>query len=103
MIDWIDIASIVFISVTMNHLGLIGEIEHIYGHRLKIVDCPKCAAFWLTTVYGLWGMKSFYGEILTLLAVSFLASYSAIWLELIEGIIDNLYKKIYDTIYPTDD
>ena len=98
---WIDIASIVFISVTMNHLGLIGEIEHIYGHRLKVVNCPKCLAFWLTTIYGLCGIQSFYGEFARLLAVSFLASYSAIWLELFEGFIDTLYNKVYEKIYRT--
>ena len=99
----LDIASIVFISVTMNHLGLIREIEHIYGYRLKVINCPKCLAFWLTTIYGLWGIHSFYGEFARLLAVSFLASYSAIWLELFEGFIDTLYQKLYDKIYPTED
>ena len=35
------------------------------------------------------------------LAISSLASYAAIWIELFEGYIDTLYKKLYDKIYPT--
>lgn len=99
---WIDIACIVFVCVTMNHLGLIGEIEHIYGHRLKVVNCPKCATFWATLLYCLWGISSFYGDIILVLAISFLASYIAIWLELLEGIIDTLYNKVYEKIFATD-
>ena len=38
-----------------------------------------------------------------LLAISILSSYIAIWLELLEGIIDKLYSYIYGKIYPTAD
>lgn len=100
--NWLDIASIVFVSVTANHLGLIGEMEHIYGHRIKVLNCPKCLSFWLTAIYGLWGTGPSYGEFARLFAISFLASYSSIWLELIEALIDNIYNKIYDKIYPTE-
>ena len=99
---WIDIASIVFICVTMNHLGLIEEIEHIYGHRIKVLNCPKCATFWLTTAYGLWVIHPFYDEIISVLAVSFLASYVALWVELLEGFIDTLYLKLYGKITSAD-
>lgn len=37
------------------------------------------------------------------LVISSIASYAAIWLELFEGYIDTLYKKLYDKIYPTTD
>lgn len=96
---WVDIASIVFVCVTMNHLGLIGEIERVIGKRLIVLNCPKCASFWLTFAYGLWGIRFFYGEFPKVLAVSFLASYCAIWLELFEGFIDTIYLKIYEKIY----
>jgi hypothetical protein len=99
MIDWIDIASIVFASVTANHLDLIKAFEEILGRELPVINCVKCCSFWAVLIYTLFATH----DVIMSLAVSFLASYSAIWLELIEGIIDNLYKKIYDTIYPTDD
>ena len=97
--NWIDIASIVFACVTANHLGLIGEIERITGKRLIVLNCPKCASFWLSLTYGLWGIDSFYGEFPKVLAISFLCSYLAIWLELLEGYIDTLYLKLYEKIY----
>jgi len=40
---------------------------------------------------------------LQILAAAFLSAWSAIWLDLLMGIIDQLYTKLYDTIYPTAD
>lgn len=102
--DWMDIACIIFSAVTMNHLGLIGEIERIIGNRIPIIDCQKCATFWMTLCYGI-GKMGFSGipKIPLVLAISFMASYVAIWIELLEGYIDTLYTKLYDKIYPTAD
>ena len=98
--DWIDIASIVFVSVTMNHLGLIAAIEAVIKHKLPIVNCPKCLTCWSVLAYMVVTAHS----IVTSLAISFLASYIAIWLELFEGFIDSLYMKLYEKIYSdTDD
>lgn len=99
--DWSGIAGIVFICVTMNHLGLIGKLEEIMG-KLPIFNCAKCSTFWATMAFGLLDVKSFRG-IISVLAISFLASYLAIWLELIEGCIDTLYLKLYGKIYETSD
>lgn len=96
--NWIDIASIVFVCVTMNHLGLISKIEQLIRKRLPIVNCQKCGSFWATLIYSLWGMTDFYKEFPIVLAISFFASYTAIWLELIEACIDKLYLRIYETI-----
>jgi hypothetical protein len=102
--EWIDVASIVFVCVTMNHLGLIGEIEKIWGKAIPILNCPKCATFWVTLCYGMWKMGFFeIPKIPLLLATSFLASYAALWLELFEGYIDSLYMKLYGKIYETSD
>ena len=95
---WIDIVSIVFVCVTMNHLGLIGKLEEIWG-KLPILDCPKCSTMWCTLVYTEWVFGI--SDIPLMLAISFLASYSALWLELLEGYIDTLYLKLYDKIYNT--
>lgn len=98
---WTDIASIVFVCVTMNHLGLIKAIEEKTDKELLILNCPKCSVFWGTLAYQLLTLHN----PLTSLAVSFLASYMAIWLELFEGFIDTLYLKLYEKIYTdnTDD
>lgn len=102
--NWIDIASIVFVCVTMNHLGLVGKIEEAMGKPIPVLNCSKCASYWLTLAYfmGKMGYLIFL-QIPLVLAVSFLASYSALWLELLEGFIDTLYLKLYDKIYQTKD
>jgi hypothetical protein len=94
---WIDIASIVFVCVTMNHLGLIKVIEKKTETELPIIDCPKCSTFWCALFYSVLSSR----QVLMPLAISFLASYTAIWLELLEGFIDTLYLKLYDKIYET--
>ena len=95
---WIDIASIVFVCVTINHLGLVNAIEDIVRHKLPVLNCPKCISFWSVLIYGVWEVG--FSDIPLILAISFLASYIAIWVELTEGLIDTLYLKIYEKIYP---
>ena len=109
--NWSDIACIVFVAVTINHLGLIAAIEQVIGRGLPIVHCPKCLSFWLVMICGTFNVQSsmFNGQcsmvnvqcFISLLALSLLSSYMAIWLELIEGFIDVLYHKIYEQIYST--
>lgn len=93
---WIDIVSIVFVCVTMNHLGLIKAIEEKADCELHILNCPKCSSFWCALVYTSWHVGI--SDIPLMLAISFLASYSALWLELFEGYIDTLYLRLYDKI-----
>ena len=93
---WMDIASIVFVCVTANHLGLVKAIEGVVKTEMPIVNCPKCLTFWVTLAYCYDGIAT---HTTTVLAVSFLASYLAIWLELMEGYIDTLYMKAYAKIY----
>ena len=94
--NWNDIASIVFVCVTANHLGLITAIEKTIGRIIPVVNCPKCSAWWGSVIYLIITTH----DIISSLAVSFLASYTAVWLELFEGYIDTLYSKFYGTIYP---
>lgn len=96
--NWMDIVSIVFVCVTINHLGLVNAIEDIVKHKLPVLNCPKCLTFWSVLIYGAWVVG--FSDILPLLAISFLASYIAIWIELTEGLIDTLYLKVYEKIYP---
>lgn len=95
--EWIDIAGIVFICVTMNHLGLIGAVEDVIHRKLWIVDCPKCSTFWGVLAYTAITTQ----DIITSLAISFLSSYAALWLELLEGFVDTLYLNLYEQIYNT--
>ena len=98
-VHWIDIAGIVFACTAANHLGLIQAVETVIHRRLLIVSCVKCLTFWAVLVYELWRVG--FSDIPTVLAISFLSAWSAIWLDLFMGIIDKLYLKIYGKIYPT--
>lgn len=105
--EWIDIAAVVFASVTVNHLGLIAAIEGVVHHKLPILNCPKCLAFWSTFAYGVSGdglmLAALPSVLPRLLAISILCAYLAVWLELAEGFIDTLYLKLYEQIYSTAD
>ena len=100
--EWNDIASIVFVCVTMNHLGLIEAIQTITKcKQLPVVSCVKCFTFWSVLAYNLWSVG--FSDMPLMLAVSFLCSYLALWLELFEGYIDTLYMKLYGKIFTTTD
>ena len=93
-----DIVSIVFACTAVNHLGLIHAIQMVAKRSyLPVVGCVKCFTFWAVLCYCLVCGVGF----ITSLAISLLSAWSAIWLDLLMGIIDQLYTKIYDTIYST--
>ena len=117
--NWLDVLMLVFSAVAANHLGLVAAAESVVHHRLPVLNCPKCAAFWLVLAYGFGyeicftttrhfvdvnDMVAYHFEyILKLIAAAFLSAWSAVWLDLLMGIIDQLYIKVYDTIYPATD
>ncbi len=90
-------AFIIFSCVAVNHLGLVAAIEKVIRHNLPVLNCPKCLTFWSVLVYGLVCCDTI-ATIPTIVAVAFLCSYVAIWLELLMYIIDTLYNRIYGKI-----
>ena len=103
---WLDVLMITFSCVAANHLGLVAAAEGVVRHRLPVMNCPKCAAFWCVLAYGMAvaNAPSFtLRSSLAAVAAAFLAAWSAVWLDLLMGITDNLYTKLYDTLYPTAD
>ena len=102
---WSDIAWIVVICTSMNHLELIKTIEGLLKKEIPVVNCPKCATFWASLAWCLIGrcitatsIADILAELPQILAVSFLAAYAAIWLELIMYSIDTIYNRIYGTL-----
>ena len=95
--NWIDIAAIVFAAVTVNHLGLIRAIELVTGRILPVLNCGKCLTFWSVLIFMVLSSEN----VIRSVAISLLASYTALWLELFEGFIDVLYNKVYEKIYST--
>lgn len=96
---WLKAAMIVFICTSMNHLGLIEAIEKVLGFKLAVVNCCKCSTFWVTYFYL--GIVHNSLGFLTVIAISFLACFLAVWLELALGYIDTLYNKAYERIFNT--
>ena len=104
--SWLDVLMIVFSATAANHLGLVAAAESVVRHRLPVLNCTKCAAFWSVIVYGIAVANSSLFTLhssLQILAAAFLSAWSAIWLDLLMGIIDKLYTKLYDTFYPATD
>ena len=104
--NWLDVLMIVFSATAANHLGLVAAAENVVRHRLPVLNCPKCATFWSVIIYGIAEANSSLFTLhssLQILAAAFLSAWSAIWLDLLMGIIDKLYIKVYDTIYPATD
>ena len=83
------VCSILFIS-----MGLSGEIQRVLGISLKILNCPKCLTYW-TTLIVLLAEKH---PLLPSIALSFLASYSAMWLTLALDAATVKYNEIYEKI-----
>lgn len=98
--ELLDIACIIFACVTANHLGLIKAAEDLSGYRLYVVNCPKCLTFWSVMLYGC--CDDVHTAPLMVLAISFLSSYLALWLELAEGYLDLIYMKAYEKIITRD-
>ena len=106
--DCLTVSLILFSSVAANHLGLVAAVEGVIRHRLPVLNCPKCLAFWATLGYLFVGINDMVARpcgivawlkaVVVILAVSFLAAYLAIWLELLMFTIDTLYNSIYDKI-----
>ena len=84
------------LSATLaNHLGLIEAIEGVVRHKLPVLNCSKCTSWWLILLYSLINGQ----PIIASVAVSFLFAYIAVWLELLFGIIDTLYNKVYENTF----
>ena len=104
--NWPDVLMIVFSATAANHLGLVAAAESVARHRLPVLNCTKCAAFWSVIVYGIAVANSSLFTLhssLQILAAAFLSAWSAVWLDLLMGIIDKLYLKLYVSLYPTTD
>lgn len=92
---------IAFCCTAMNHLGLVGAAERLLSHPIPVVNCSKCSTFWLTLMHGVCYHCGFSHRCLVMaVAVAFLMSYIAIWMELAMGCIDKVYYRIYDALYP---
>lgn len=105
MMSLSEVFLIAFVCAAANHFGLVAAAERLVKRSLYPVSCVKCCAFWATMLYGLAAlcaagdMLSCYAAVV-LMAASLLAAWTAVWMELAMGVIDVIYLKVYDAIYP---
>lgn len=98
---WTDIVMLVLSATLANHLGLVEAVEGVIRHKIPVLNCSKCASFWVVLLVSLCSGQPLIASV----AVSFVCAYCAVWLELLFGYIDTLYNRLYENIYPkeTDD
>lgn len=93
----IDVAAIMFSCTMFIHMGLVDAVLRVYGiedKEVPILTCPKCLTFWSALAFLVLTKHN----IIHSVAISFLASYCAIWLDLLLGLMDVWYEKFYDRI-----
>ena len=91
---WKDAVMLTVACVLYINMGLHAAIVERTGIDLRITGCPKCASFWVTLASNIIHRCPF----VECLAVSFLCSYSALWLTLGYEAMTKLYNNIYDKI-----
>ena len=99
---WKDVAMLMFSCVMMIHMGLVDAILyaiHMDDKRVLVVTCPKCSTFWVVLAY----MTITRHNVISCFAMSFLASYCALWFDLFLGQMDVLYEYIYEKIRTDND
>lgn len=98
---WTDIVMLVLSATLANHLDLVEAVEGVIRHKIPVLNCSKCASFWVVLLCSLLSGQPLIASV----AVSFICAYTAVWLELLFGYIDTLYNKLYENIYSqeTDD
>ncbi|MBR3784011.1 MAG: hypothetical protein IKJ78_06075 [Bacteroidales bacterium] len=95
---WSDILLLMLSATLANHLGLVEAVEGVLRHKIPVLNCSKCASFWLVLLCSLLSGQPLIASV----AVSFLCAYAAMWLELLYGYIDTLYNRLYESIYPKE-
>ena len=90
-------AALITISVVLFvQMGLSEAIQDAIEVRFRILSCPKCASFWLVL-----GWSVIHGNpLIECVAVSFICSYSAMWLALVYDALAVLYNKAYGKVLP---
>ena len=94
----VDVAAVTLAAVLANHMGLIEAIERVVRHKLPIINGSRCLTFW--SVLCLLCCNNVAAKPTIIVATSFAAAYAATWLELLFGIIDKQYERIYKKTYP---
>lgn len=90
----IDAAMVMASVVLANHMGLVEAAEKVTHRKFKLLNCSKCATFWLSLITMLVeGVP-----VVMSVAVAFVLAYAAMWFELLLAVIAKHYERTYDKI-----
>lgn len=91
-----EVVAITFSCVMFIHLGLVDAILSVYSieDKVPIITCPKCLTFWSVLCF----LVLTGHNIIHSVAIAFLTAYSAIWFDLLLGLMDAWYEDIYNRI-----
>lgn len=95
----IEAALITVSCVLFVQMGLADAFQEAMRIRSRIVSCQKCLSFWVCLA---WTIIHGYGLVVSV-AVSFIASYCALWLSLLYDCLALIYNQLYEQITQTND
>jgi hypothetical protein len=75
-------------AILAHHLGLSEAISKVIS---KVLKCPRCLSFW--TVLFVLALQGY--DLLFAIGLSLLMAYLAIWSELLLGLLNQLYEKLW--------
>ena len=94
---WKEAAQITLVCVLAIQMGLVDAIGKLIRYEFRILSCPKCSVLWCSLGWHLIQGRA----LLDAVFVSFLSSYSALWLSLAYDYIATKYNKAYEKITDT--
>ena len=96
----ICVLAIMIAAILANHMGLVSAIEKTISRELPVVNCVRCLTFWATTIWLALTLEKPCLPIV--IATALIAAYIATWLELAFGLLNKLYEKVYNKIFPEE-
>ena len=91
---WKDAVLITLSCVLAIQMGLVNAVGKLIHYEFRVLSCPKCSVWWLSLGWHLFSSRS----LLPSVAVSFLSSYSALWLALLIDSLAIVYNRLYERI-----
>ena len=79
---------VMMVAVLAQHLGLSEAIAKVVS---KILKCPRCLSFW-TVLFALLALGC---DAFIAMGLSILMAYLSIWIGLPLGMLNNLYKRLW--------
>lgn len=95
----LGIASVFVSCVLFIHMGLGDAISEKLDIDFILLKCVKCITFWSTLAYAILFTKITWTACI---AIAFLASYAALWADLVLSKVASIYDEKYNEILDSE-